>query len=158
MLKPSQREGWINLIKNNQVSFTYNDIQSLRRAYDKVVAIGLQHTDEWRNRIEGVWETIPKYIDNPQTKDLFAVFWKQYKNNGGDIYIPSPMKNDINAAWSKFEKTVSSGTFAFHVPTGYSNKNPDEAFCETFSYYIMGRGLALFMENQFLRITGFPAK
>ena len=73
------------------------------------------------------------------------------------MYIPSPFKNDINAAWSKFERTAGV-PFAYHVPTGYSNKNPDEAFCETFSYYIMGRGLTLFMENQFLRITGFPAK
>lgn len=157
VLKPSQREGWINLIKKNQVSFTDSDMRSLRRAYDKVIAIALKDMDEWQNQIKGVWENLPRFIDDAQAKDMYVTFWKQYQHGGGDMYIPSPFKNDINAAWSKFERTAGV-PFAYHVPTGHSNKNPEEAFCETFSYYIMGRGLTLFMENQFLRITGFPAK
>lgn len=155
IISQKQRDGWINLIEKNQVRFSQQDFAAIRRAYDKVIAIGLQHVPDWNNTIDGIWDNLAKYIDDPQTQDLYKAFWKQYTALGHNgAYVPAPMKKDINGAFDQF-KEAATPSFVYHLPTGYANKNPDEAFCEVFSYYIMGRGLAPFIFHQFIGIMGF---
>lgn len=131
VLKQNQKKDWDAFITKDQVQFSDHDFVEIEKAISSTESANLDPTAE----------RIHARIKDPVTQDLFAAFATQrYGIVATDI--------------SKFRSRAENVSFSLSVPTEYSNKNTEEAFCEVFGFFMAGKPLRPIIEAQFSRITG----
>ena len=160
VLSPERQRAWEHFIKHNRVTFTHDELDSIHRAYLHVYEAN-RHTSNGLYTVSDIWENLSPSISLPSARLKFDNFMAhQFGRTHRSRILMAPYKNpdhdpgDTERKWNDFVEAAQQG-FVMHASTEYSNKNPEEAFCETFAFYCHGRKMYDTMRMMFRQVIGF---
>lgn len=154
-LSPERLTAWNTFIKHNAISFTTDDFRRIHQAY---LAAFAKHAKESRGyTVVDMWNVlVPQYLTDRTTAAKYRHFMIDYGKKSRQRIILDPFADgrDVEEKWQEFKKEASF-PFMMFAPTNYSNKNPDEAFCEVFAEYVIQvHPLADIVRSTFEEVVG----
>lgn len=146
-LSEEQRTRWDQFIRGHGMRFTDEEFRMLKDAFWKAVEYSERHKKGFSYVHQQFWEhTFPAHIPSPDLLVKYQHFTQsRFGHHDRSRYLSAPWTSDAEHSnedrWKEFEDVASKG-FKAHVPTDYSNKNTEEAFCEVFAFYVHDRKLS----------------
>ena len=155
-----QRLGWTDFVTRNQISFTDDDLMNLRTAFGRTIPrMGADNSRadffrmmavNLRQESESAHQKFLHFINAHKAND--GSYGINNRSRVGYFEFVNPTDDKQNdRAWAQF-RAQASQPFMLSAPTTYSNSNPEEAFCETFSYYVTNTPLDPIVKTTFLGI------
>lgn len=149
VMNEKQRQAWTDFVTRNQITFTSDELLDLKVGFGR--AIGQANVNDVR---VDFYQRMAGFVrqESEVTYQKFLHFINAHKTNTsvrtvdgrsrlGYFGAASPVDDKQNDHAWELLRTQATKPFMLSAPTAYSNSNPEEAFCESFSYYVTNRPL-----------------